>query len=64
MTKIVSKEEFEAFVAANAAGEAEVERDTEYSYENFHDADGKEIAFAAYHSHKGATYQIREEGDE
>jgi len=56
----VSKEQFEAFVAANAVGEPVTERDTEYSYENYLNADGEEIAFAVYHAHKPDSFIIRD----
>lgn len=57
---IVTKAEFEAFVAAHAVGQPLSEPDTEYSYENYVDAAGDEIAFVTLHSYKNPVYIIRD----
>lgn len=54
MTKITS-EQFDELKAQ--AYRTEQERDVEYSYERLLDADDNEIAFASYHSYRGASFE-------
>jgi len=59
---ITTKNEFEAFVLANcgltARTEPRRERDGEYLYECFDNADGDEIAFISYKAGAAPTYTI------
>jgi hypothetical protein len=59
------KNTFDAFVAARCTGsmisEPRTERDVEYSYECFDDADGNEVAFITYRAGEEPTYFIRDE---
>lgn len=59
----VTKSEFEAFVAANCPlgirGEPRRERDGEYQYDCFDNADGEEIAFITYKIGNDPVYSIK-----
>lgn len=63
MTKTVSREEFEAFVADNCPmhvrDEPRIENSTEYKYECFDDHDGEEVAFISYKTGAQPVYTIR-----
>lgn len=61
--RTVDEATFRAFVDEFASGEPRAEKQTEYSYECFDDADGNEIAFAAYNSYRETTYTIKARSD-
>lgn len=63
MTKTVTREEFEAIVAArcplHVRQEPRIERDVEYSYECYDDEDGNEVAWIAYRTGEEPAYYVR-----
>lgn len=56
---------FEKFVAERCSSlmiaEPRVEKDGEYAYDCFDDADGNEVAFISYKAGEEPTYTIRED---
>lgn len=58
------KATFDAFVASHCTlsmiAEPRAERDTEYSYQCYDDADGNEVAFVTFHTGEEPTYHILE----
>lgn len=63
MTRTVSKNEFDGFIAANCPmhvrSEPRVENETEYQYECFDNAEGEEVAFITYKTGAAPVYTIR-----
>ena len=59
---IVSKESFETFINENCSlsmrSEPRRERDGEYSYDCYDNADGDEIAFVSYKTGEEPSYSI------